>query len=81
VDESQFTEEVDNYATEKIKAFQLRDDYPFYIKNLSRVEIQNKLEREKVGFMKTYVIHQWLKTVDSVEEFVSKQHEKVIVEA
>ena len=81
VDESQFTEEVDNYATEKIKAFQLRDDYHFYIKNLSRVEIQQKLEREKVGYMKTYVIHQWLKNVDSVEDFVSKQHEKIIVEA
>jgi len=81
VDESEFTEAVKQYADERLKGFQLRDDYHFIIKNLTRAETETKLQTYKVSYMKTYVIHQWLKTVDNVADFVCKQPEKIIVEA
>lgn len=81
VDESQFDERINEYADAKIKMWQLSPDYMKVIKNMTKQEIKNMLELYKQGYMKDFVIWDWLEKVHNIEEFVSKQHAKLIVEA
>ena len=81
VDETQFDDRVHEYADTKITMFQLSPDYAKIIKNLTKPQIKDKLQMYKEGFMKDFVIWDWLETISDIDKFVSEQHEKVIVEA
>jgi len=81
VDESQFDERVHEFADAKIKMFQLSPDYMKLIKNLTKPQIKQKLEMYKEGYMKDFVIWDWLETISDIHKFVSEQHEKVIIES
>lgn len=81
VDESQFDARVQEYADAKIKMFQLQPDYIKTVKNLSKDQIQKKLEMYKEGFMRDFVIWDWLQTVSDIHKFVSEQHQRLIIES